>query len=158
MTTPAKSALDAARERLSEFESGARGPYSNIASDLRLALDALKEAESTVEAKRKEIERLNSGWQECLDALAIARNTLAAGADERDALRSTVQQRTEQRDALNAEVERLRAALKDIASVSAVEVHYGREMLGIRTNNGMALVSIEEATAAALRGEEASRG
>lgn len=52
---------------------------------------------------------------------------------------------------LASENERLREALRDIASVSVVEVHYGREMLGVRTNNGMALVSIEEATAAALR-------
>jgi len=44
-TTPDKSALAQARERLSEFESGARGPYSNIASDLRLVLDALADAE-----------------------------------------------------------------------------------------------------------------
>lgn len=51
------------------------------------------------------------------------------------------------------EIERLRMALRDIASVSVVEVHYGREMLGIRTNDGMALVSIEEDTADALRGK-----
>lgn len=44
MTTIDASALAQARERLSEFESGARGPYSNIAFDLRLVLDALKEA------------------------------------------------------------------------------------------------------------------
>lgn len=46
MTTPSidTEALRAAYRRLGEFESGARGPYSNIASDLRLVLDALKDA------------------------------------------------------------------------------------------------------------------
>lgn len=80
---------------------------------LRNAAPALLAAH---EAQRKEIERLNAGWQECLDALAIARNTLAAGADERDALRSTVQQRTEQRDALKAEIADVRAAFRQSRS------------------------------------------
>lgn len=67
------------------------------------AAPALLDLADRAQEQAKEIERLNAGWQECLDALAIARNTLAAGADERDALRSTVQQKTEQRDALKAE-------------------------------------------------------
>lgn len=63
-----------------------------------------------IDALRAETVRLNAGWQEYLDALAIARNALASGADDREALRATIEQRTEQRDALKAEVERLRAA------------------------------------------------
>ena len=38
------AALAAARERLREFETGARGPYSGINRDLRLVLDALRDA------------------------------------------------------------------------------------------------------------------
>lgn len=138
---------------------------------------------ATVEAQRKEIERLNAGWQECLDALAIARNTLAAGADERDALKAEVERLTSERDALRgcveshqrmaevrkgdhgfalaklsaseAEVERLRAALQDaVESVRSVPArHAGFSMIHTPQIGERQVARWD----AALRGEEVSR-
>lgn len=90
-----------------------------VAADVRLVLDALKEAESTVEAQRKEIEELRAIIGENASAAADRVRAALRGQAERDALKEQLDRLAKdlyaenvaaselrvERDALKAEVE-----------------------------------------------------